>query len=99
VALDSDTNELTLSVRAIREGMPCSFVINALLCTDFTLKYTNDYFADEDDPKKPPRGEKKSNVRDIKAPTAVRTGPTDRPRVGGKKQKSKPIRPRKKRAA
>src|SRR5690606_9485035 len=43
VSLDEENSELTLAIRAIREGKPCSFVINAELCTDFSLKYTNDY--------------------------------------------------------
>lgn len=91
VSLDEDSQELTLSIRAIREGRLCSFVINAILCEDFSVKYTNDYFGEEDK-SSPPPGRTRDAKRQSKAGTAK--APTANvARIGERKKKGKGIRP------
>lgn len=96
-SLDEDNQELTLAIRAIREGKPCSFVINAMLCDNFELKYTNDYFGDEKAPTTPtPIGGRKH----AKKASATPAAPTaNMGRTAKKKSKSGGVAPKRKKAA
>lgn len=50
VGYNDEEKDITMAIRAVRDGVMASWVIHAKFCTDFTLKYSNAYVpkADED---------------------------------------------------